>query len=495
MARRIPVITTSYGGQMDFCNADNSFLLDFQLDSSASHLQVPGAQWAEPNLQQLRSFMRFVFENRTSAAVVDRVETAFRSISQEFRWSSAAQQLATLWSAVGADSQRPRLAMITSWDARCGIAEYTRYLLTAATQHRAAIQVQVLSSPTEGLWRDSIIPARVCWTGTEDSLENLRSELDRGHFDAVHFQFNFGFFDLDRLAKVIRELKDSGKIVLTTFHSTADNMIRGRLVSLGAVAPALQQLDLIFVHSVVDQKRLAEFGVINNVKVIHHGNVLFPVEDAGLRKELGVPFNPVIGTFGFLLPHKGILELLQALHILRSEFPNIGLLAQCALHHDPISRQFEVTVREAIGKLDLGSAVLLSTEFLAAEEAVLFMQMADVLVLPYGRTMESSSAAVRFAIAAGRPIITTQEKIFEDVREATYQIPGNDPELLAQAIRNVLTDATLARQLSHRARQFAQEASWQNVATKYLAQLGQLLQNKGNTAPESDSTVHSQTAS
>lgn len=493
MARRIPVITTSYGGQMDFCNADNCFLLDFRLAPSGSHLQVPGGQWAQPDMQQLRSYMRFVFENRQSAAVTSRVDAAFRTISQ-FRWTSAAHRLAGLWSEAGVEVNQPRLAMVTSWNSRCGIAEYARYLLNAHTQQQPDIQVEVLSSPSDGLWRDSVVPVRVCWTDRDDTLENLRRELHHGRYDAVHFQFNFGFFDLERLANIIRDLKQSGKIVLATFHATADTIISGQLVSLGAISPALQLLDLIFVHTLADQQRLAALGITGNVRLIHHGNILFPQEDKVLRQSLGISFRPVIGTFGFLLPHKGILELLQALHILRREFPNIGLLAHCALHHDPISAQFEARVREVIRDLDLGSAVLLSTEFLAAEEAVLLLQMADVLVLPYGKTKESSSAAVRFAIAAGRPVITTQEQIFEDVQEATYQVPNNNPEVLAQTIRKVLTDASFAQQLSERVRQYAQKASWPNVAAGYVAQLSQLLRGRAAAAPQTDSTIHSRAA-
>jgi glycosyltransferase involved in cell wall biosynthesis len=283
--------------------------------------------------------------------------------------------------------------------------------------------------------------------------------------------------------------------LLITFHATADCGSGENRLSLRPIATSVQQADAVFVHSQADQKRLAELGVTNNVHVIHHGNILFRQEDADIRQELGVPFSPAIGTFGFLLPHKGILELLRALHILRREFPNIGLVAQCALHHDPISRQFEQTVRKTIDDLGLGSAVLLSTEFLSAEEAVLFLQMADVLALPYGKTKESSSAAIRFAIAAGRPVVTTEEGIFEDVREATYQIPHNDPELLAQALRRVLTDEALAHQLSERARQFARKASWQNVAAGYLDQLQQLLENRSASPVQLGSPVHSQASS
>lgn len=481
MARRIPVITTAYGGQTDFCNAQNSFLLDFTLQPSGSHLKVPGAQWAEPDGGQLRAHMRFVVENRRSPELAARVEAAFRAISA-LRWPAAAREVAALWSGVGGScAPGARLAMVSSWDSRCGIAEYSRYLLEAVRSQRPGLEIEVLSSPQENLWRDCWLPAKACWTGADDRLEGLRRELARGRFDAVHFQFNFGFFGLEPLANLIRELKQADKTVLITFHSTADTRVNGKLASLGVIAEELRAADLIFVHSRADQDRLAAFGIADNVRLIHHGTIECPGEDLALRPELGITFQPAIGTFGFLLPHKGLLELLQAVHLLRRDFPRLGLLAQCALHHDPVSRQFEQKVRAAIRDLNLASAVLLSTEFLAPEEAVLFLQMADVLALPYGQTTESSSAAIRFAIAAGRPVITTEQPIFQDVREAVYQIPHNDPERLAEAIRGILADGEAAGNWAQRVRAYAQQASWPRVAQQYLAYLQEAMERPAAT--------------
>jgi glycosyltransferase involved in cell wall biosynthesis len=476
MAKRIPVITTAYGGQVDFCGPDNCFLLEYRLEASGSHFSVPGAHWATPDLEQLRCYMRFVAENQNSQAVTERVERAFEKIHDEYRWSITAEQMARLWAGIAKREQpRSRIAMVTSWDSRCGIAEYTRYLLTAVLRQAPEMEIHILSSPGQGIWQQKPAAAQVCWTGPDDDLQGLRREIRVRGFDAVHFQFNFGFFALDPFAGLLRELKALGTRVLITFHATADSSFNGRPISLRQISRILQDVDLIFVHSKEDQRRLGEMGVSDNVKIIHHGNIAFAEENRAIRSELGINFQPVIGTFGFLLPHKGILELLQAVCILRGEFPSIGLVAQCALHHDPISCDFEKKVRRAITDLGLGQNVLLSTEFLSPEEAVLLLQMADVIALPYGNTRESSSAAIRFAIAAGRPIITTEQEIFTDVRSATYQIPDNDPHLLAEAIRAVITDDNLSQRLGESVRLFSREASWPRVAETYIAELRKLL--------------------
>jgi len=103
----------------------------------------------------------------------------------------------------------------------------------------------------------------------------------------------------------------------------------------------------------------------------------------------------VVGTFGFLLPHKGTLELIDAIHALRTEIPDIHLLAFSARHPDPASAVYEVEVREKIERLKLEANVTLTTEFLPEDVVQGALMAADVIVLPYHPTEESASAALR----------------------------------------------------------------------------------------------------
>jgi glycosyltransferase involved in cell wall biosynthesis len=159
---------------------------------------------------------------------------------------------------------------------------------------------------------------------------------------------------------------------------------------------------------------------------------------------------------------------LEAVSLLRAEYPHIGLIAQCALHRDNISREFEPVVRERIRQLGLDAHVLLSTEFVSPEEASVLVQLADVLALPYSATGESISGAVRFALGAGRPVITTRSDIFRDVAESTFQIESNRPEEIAAAIRTILADPGLGKELGRKARCQVEAASWERVAEQYI---------------------------
>ena len=467
MAYRIPVIVTAYSGHMDFCSDDTAFLLDYHLVPSRSHLAIPGAQWAEPDIDQLRERMRYVCSHRNSEDVNRRIEAAHRNISENLRWPRVADRVQEIVVDTWA-KPAPKLAMVTSWDCRCGIAEYSRYLIDALSRGRYKVQVEVLSSPGEGVWTDNGIVNTVCWDQRPlTDLSRLRAQVLSNDVDIVHFQFNFGFFDLRSLASVVRDFKRAGKKVVLTFHSTADVPEPGNVISLRSISESLNAADLLLVHSVDDERRLASFGIADNVRILPHGNLVYPPQDRALRKEWGITLDPVISTFGFLLPHKGILELLEAIKILRHEFPNLGLMAQCALHRDGISHAFEPVVRQRITELGLEKCVLLSTEFVESDEAMLFLQLSDLVVLPYKQTRESSSASVRFALGSGRPVITTRNPIFTDVSGGVLQVESSRPGDIAAAVRTVLCDSRLAGDLAQKAVTLAESTSWTSVAEQY----------------------------
>ena len=68
------------------------------------------------------------------------------------------------------------------------------------------------------------------------------------------------------------------------------------------------------------------------------------------------------------------------------------------------------------------------------------------------------------------------------MRSATYQIPDNHPERLAEAIRSIIRDDALSQRLTEKVRQFACEASWPRVAKTYVAQLEEVLQKRRRTS-------------
>jgi glycosyltransferase involved in cell wall biosynthesis len=62
MACGVPAITTNFGGQTDFVNEKNGWLLDYKLTPSKQSI-YKGVNWALPDINQLQKVMRYCVDN------------------------------------------------------------------------------------------------------------------------------------------------------------------------------------------------------------------------------------------------------------------------------------------------------------------------------------------------------------------------------------------------------------------------------------------------
>ncbi|HKV39430.1 MAG TPA: glycosyltransferase, partial [Blastocatellia bacterium] len=463
-----PVIVTNYSGLTEFCNEKTALLLDYKLGTSGSHFNVSDAQWAEPDEAQLRAYMRAIYRRDTSLDLSGKTAAARHNIKKNFNWDvTAARSFEFMRDVEALGTRKLRAGMVTTWNVRCGIAEYSKHLLEAMTD--PAIEWTVLAQEARArVAPDSEAVVR-CWNDTiQNDLGPLLAEIRRRNLDAVHFQFNFSFFELTQFAKILDCLKQDGRRVLITFHSTRDAVHDGKTISLATIAGQIQSVDEVFVHSEEDRVRLAGWDIRSNVAMFPHCFPLSPNADKEeIRRTLGLSGRPVISTFGFLLPHKGLLEAIEAIKLLERRYPRIMLLAVSALYPDPLSNAYFVECKEKIRELGLGRSCKLITEFLSATEVNMALQASDMVVLPYHATNESSSAAVRLPLASHRPVITSRQPVFDDVADEVYQIDEPSPQALARGIARLTEDPDLAKQFIEKGEKRVARDSWENGARMY----------------------------
>ena len=95
MAMEIPVIGTRWGGNLEFMNDDNSYLIEIDgLKKVSDYLPfeiVAGHYWAEPSIQSTRLRMREVFENYASAKA--RAKLARKEIEARFSKAVVAKRI------------------------------------------------------------------------------------------------------------------------------------------------------------------------------------------------------------------------------------------------------------------------------------------------------------------------------------------------------------------------------------------------------------------
>jgi glycosyltransferase involved in cell wall biosynthesis len=97
-ACQVPVITTDYGGHLDFLNHENSYLIDYVLRKCPKegqyHEYQPNALISEPSHEDLKRLMRHVKNNKQEAE--GKAQVAYSQISEKYKWSAVAKDLLTL---------------------------------------------------------------------------------------------------------------------------------------------------------------------------------------------------------------------------------------------------------------------------------------------------------------------------------------------------------------------------------------------------------------
>lgn len=443
MLHGMPVITTGYGGQTDFCTDKTAWLIEYDFRYARTHMGQFDSVWAEPRVAHLAKQMREVYRlsRETPALLKERTEAAATLIRDQFNWDSCARRFDA---AASGFRQQPvpeksiRLGWVSSWNTRCGIASYSAFLLKCLDVSR--FEPQVFASYSKELTVPDDHSVCRCWNNAfdPDNLE-LQQQIEMTGCTMVVIQFNFSFFSLANLARLCESLLARSVGVVLFLHAVADTSLDGQPVSLGTISDTLRRLDRVMVHNVAGMNILKGFDVVDNVTLFPQGVPGFEEIWQGSAKEtVGLTGSRVIGAYGFMLPHKGLPELIEAFSLLRQTYHDLHLLLVNAWYSKYPSEGVYNCCQEFIQHFGLAGAVTMKTDYLEEEEAVRLLAACDLIVYPYQSTLESSSAAVRMGLASYRPVACTPLDIFSDVRSIVHTLPGTTPELMAEGISELL---------------------------------------------------------
>ena len=428
MLSELAVIATGWSGQLDFCTPATSWLVDYRFERARTHFGLFSSVWAEPDVGHLAKIMRDVYE-APEEELTKRIGAGRELLLKNFRWAHVAQRTvdaARKWSRF-VDRPEPRIGWVTTWNTRCGIATYSEHLVTSMPG-----QVKILApKASEFTAKDQGNVSR-CWvTGDTDTLQELNDAIEKSCIDTLVVQFNYGFFDLEILSNFLVKQIEEGRIVVVMMHATIDP-VNATHKKLSILTPALARCQRILVHSPNDMNRLKIHGLIDNVALFPHGVIDFVPQTE--VKPQNAPF--VIASYGFFLPHKGLLELIKAVAILRSEGLAVELRMINAEYPVPESRALIDQARHLVKRHGIEDVVSICTDFLDDEASLCRLAEANLVIFPYQDTGESASGAVRYGMASRCTVAVTPLPIFEDVWDATFHLPGCSPQDIADGIKD-----------------------------------------------------------
>ena len=85
-----PCIVTGYGGQCDFVNNKNGWLIDYKLVPVTHEIEYEGCSWAVPDHNHLKKLLRHTYSNRDE--VIEKGKEAMESC-KHLTWENTAKQI------------------------------------------------------------------------------------------------------------------------------------------------------------------------------------------------------------------------------------------------------------------------------------------------------------------------------------------------------------------------------------------------------------------
>jgi len=319
-----------------------------------------------------------------------------------------------------------KVGIITTWNTRCGIASYTKYLSQSFINDAIILAPKI--DEKELTTKDESNVIRV-WKLSNDDLKQMLNYVLNTKLEVIFIQFNYGFFNFKDLDLFIATLVDYGIKVHITFHSTVDS-IKNKNKRL-EIIKSLHNCTNIFIHTQKDIINLNKIGIKHNIVLLNQGVIDISPQQSAPKTSKSF----VLATYGFFLKTKGFINMIEAFKILRDEGYDVTLLMLNAEYSKAASQELIQQANSLIKNYDLKNSVELITSYLSDDETISKLHKTDLVVYPYLKTGESSSAAIRMAIAAKTNIAVTPQPIFDEVKDFSSVFDGDTIEDLVQGVK------------------------------------------------------------
>jgi glycosyltransferase involved in cell wall biosynthesis len=471
-----PVIATIYSGQADICRTEHCWPVDYKLEPARTHLTEGKSFWAEPSMDSLRQRMRSVY-NASAQERTEKTQRARQFVLDRFTWQKVAERhwgfcKAALDSArdaggpirVRADAERS-IGFVTTWNTKCGIAEYTRHLATSLPDgQRFAIfanrSLEELVRPDEPYVTRCWEPYTGSWTNEAD-VEELSARILMRGVRAVSIQYNFSFFTPSSLRELLQRLKLKRIVTTVTMHAIKHK-------SFPQVRDAIQEADFCICHRQADVDAMQQAG-LTNVLLRKQGIVSARLAQQDSSQVSVSRAQFVVSCFGFFLPPKGIHHLIHAFALAKAVQPLLRLKLLNSLYPIEASVEYAHQCMSLIGEKNLRGNVHVSTAFLDHEETLRELGDSDLVVLPYMYSTESSSAAGAFAIASLRPVLCSDLPLFDELADVIHRFPAGNVIALANKLLELAGDPVELNRYRGAQEALVRRLAWPAIARDFAA--------------------------
>lgn len=362
-----------------------------------------------------------------------------------------------------------KIAMVTSWERHCGIYAYSRPLVDEMRRKGHDVQVICHTDATPSVAVHPVIDlSRPEWySALEEKVAELRP-------DVVHVQFEYGLYarrrhgsligsgavDAFELAAPLFGWKVARQPSVMTMHSDNDG-VPDRLAYIDVVG---RLVGATIVHTPYAARPSGEVRIIPHMAP---EQAFFPDP----KKRFAYPGRLVVGMVGYPEGYKRYDWLVNQWAGIAEQAPQESLLVvACAPRPgSEAGQRCSRLLRDAIEASPRRDSILYLPLLLDGQSFLELVASFDLLVLPYQSAAASGPAMS--ACAVGTPVVASAVgglRSYVESSGAGLLVDTEDAAGFRDAVVKLLRDEGLRRELSEKARRYAEEVSVERTVERHL---------------------------
>jgi glycosyltransferase involved in cell wall biosynthesis len=358
---------------------------------------------------------------------------------------------------------------------QCGLATYTSHSVAALRREYPEVRIDHYAMDDGGVTYGPDIAMAIA---AEDVSAYVRagSAIRRSGAQLLWVHHEFGIFGGDAGDHLLMLLRQVDMPIVATLHTVLPDPDPDQMRVMRALVARAGRLIVMAERAALLLQTV--YGVHPDlIHVIPHGAPDRPLSDTQRWKErLDLGDRPVVLTFGLLSPGKGIETAIRAMPAIVEQHPDLVYLIAGASHPALLRRHGEAyreSLVQLVGELNLDDHVRFIDRFLDDEELLDYLQAADIFLTPYPGRNQVTSGTLAYALAMGRPIVSTpyfhaEEALADGIGTL---VPFGDSAAISTAISGLLADPDALKRRALRVWQAARKTIWEQNARAVMTVL------------------------
>ncbi|WKL58391.1 glycosyltransferase family 4 protein [Asticcacaulis sp. ZE23SCel15] len=376
----------------------------------------------------------------------------------------------------------------------CGLATFTRdmYACLSRALPKAGWRVVAMNDPNGAYDYPDVVTDQIAQNDPE-AYRRLAASLNADGIDVMFVQHEFGIFGGPAGEYLIECLERLNMPVVTTLHTVLETPNDDQKRVMAAL---IRVSSTLITMAERGAKILREVYKVPDAQilVVPHGAPSRPLGDTERFKEVfGVGGQKTLMTFGLLSPNKGIETIIKALPDILDSTPDLSYLIVGATHPHLVASQGEAyrdSLMDMARQLGVEDHIVFVNRFMDDAELIDILQATDIYVTPYLTETQITSGTLSYALALGRPVVSTPYwHAAEALADGVGIIcPFEDSAAFAHEISNLLTSDEHRAAMSQRAYDYARPSRWSAVANS-MSTAPPLISTRETSRPETSREV------